>query len=97
MKMRVPNIIQVGSNSFEIKVRGELGEVLCRYPDDTSPVGYASFRVVVPPTRMAGEGVHNRWVVVANVANHKATIKLPGLRRPERERREPDDNADLDE
>jgi hypothetical protein len=63
----------------EIKVRGDVGEVLCRYPDDSIPVGCASFRVVGLPTRVAGKGVHNAWAVAANIADHKTMIELAGL------------------
>jgi hypothetical protein len=70
----------------EIKVRGEIGEVLCRYPEDPIPARHAAFRVVGLPTRMAGKGVHHAWAVVANIADHETMIELAGLRMTERDR-----------
>ena len=70
----------------EIKVRGEVGEVLCRYPEDPIPARYAAFQVVGLPTRVEGRGVHNAWAVVASIADHRTMIELAGLRMMERER-----------
>ena len=70
----------------EIKVRGEVGEIICRYPEDAVPARYSPFHVVGLPTRVAGKGVHNAWAVVTNIADHKTLIDLAALRRVERER-----------
>lgn len=80
----------------EIKDRGELGEVLCRYPEDPIPDGHAAFRVVGLLTWVAGKGVHNAWAVVANVADHQTMIDLAGLQMTARDTQKLDD-ADRDE
>lgn len=68
----------------EIKVPGENGERMCRYPDDVVPERYSGLPVLGLPTRIAGSGVHNAWAVVANVSDHRVMCALAALRRTER-------------
>ncbi len=68
----------------EIKIHGEVGEPICRYPENRVPDRYAAFNVVGMPTRVSAKGVHNAWAVVANISDHKAIIAFAALRRAER-------------
>lgn len=70
----------------EIKLKGEVGEPMCRYPEDPIPERYGMFRTAGLPTRVEAKGIHNAWVVVANIADHEAMITLAAMRRVERER-----------
>ena len=70
----------------EIRVPGDTGERMCRYPEETVPERYSGLPVVGLPARVAGPGVHNAWAVVANIANHGVLITLAALRRGERNR-----------
>jgi hypothetical protein len=68
----------------EIKVPGEKGERMCRYPDEVIPERYSGLPVVGLPTRIAASGVHNAWAVVTNVSDHRTICALAALRRTER-------------
>jgi len=70
----------------EIKVAGDPGERMCRYPSEPVPERYSALSVVGLPTRVAGPGVHSAWAVVANVSDHRSMIALAALRRLERDR-----------
>jgi hypothetical protein len=70
----------------EIKLPGNKGERICRYPDEPIPERYAMFNVVGLPVRVQKSGVHNAWAVAANIADHKTLIALAALRRLERRR-----------
>ncbi len=70
----------------EIRIRGDVGEPMCRYPNDTVPERYTTFDVVGLPTRVSGKGVHSAWAVVTNVSNHKVIIDFAVLRQQERTR-----------
>jgi len=70
----------------EIKVPGEKGERICRYPEEAVPERYSGLPVVGLTTRVHGQGVHNAWAVVANVADHRVLFALAALRRLERDR-----------
>lgn len=75
-----------GALLSELRVAGDPGERMCRYPDEPIPERYAAFTVVGLPTRVAAAGVHNAWAVLANVSDHQALAALAGLRRIERRR-----------
>ncbi|MEW6118408.1 MAG: hypothetical protein AB1553_16155 [Nitrospirota bacterium] len=68
----------------EIKVGGNGGESMCRYPDESIPERYTIFHTVGLPIRVNTKGVHNAWAVVANISDHKTMIALAALRRFER-------------
>jgi hypothetical protein len=70
----------------EIKVSGEKGERMCRYPEEAVPERYTIFNTVGLPNRVSGKGIHNAWAVVANIADHKTMISLAALRMEERSR-----------
>jgi len=70
----------------EIKIPGDKGERILRYPEESIPERYAQFNVVGLPLRVQGPGVHKAWAVVANIADHKTLIDLAALKRLERER-----------
>ncbi len=70
----------------EIKVPGEKGERICRYPDEAVPERYSGLPVAGLTTRVSGSGVHNAWSVVANIADHRVLFALAALRRLERDR-----------
>lgn len=70
----------------EIKVPGDVGERICRYPDEPIPERYMMFRVEGLPVRIQGPGVHRAWAVVTNIADHETLIVLAALRRLERRR-----------
>jgi len=70
----------------EIKVPGDVGERICRYPDEPIPERYAMFNIEGLPIRVKGPGVRRAWAVVANIADHKTLIALAALRRLERMR-----------
>ena len=77
---------QSGEVLSEIKVPGDVGERICRYPDESIPERYAMFNVVGLPLRVQNRGVHQAWAVVSNIADHKTLITLATLRRLERRR-----------
>ena len=70
----------------EIKLPGEVGERMCRYPDERIPERYSGLPVVGLPTRIVASGVHNAWAVVANIGDHRVLCALACLRRLERVR-----------
>ena len=70
----------------EIRIPGDTGERICRYPNEPIPERYAMFNVEGLPLRVQGPGIHGAWAVVANIGDHKALIALAGLRRLERRR-----------
>ena len=70
----------------EIKVPGEKGERMCKYPDEPVPGRYVMFNTVGLPTRVSGKWLHKAWGVVANISDHKTMIALAALRKRERER-----------
>jgi hypothetical protein len=89
-----PHAEFVGADDFEIsgevlseiKIPGDKGEKMLRYPDDPIPERYAAFNVVGLPLRIKERGVHSAWAVVANIADHKTLIDLAALKRLERVR-----------
>ena len=70
----------------EIKVQGDPGERICRYPEEAIPERYYGLPIVGLPTRVAPPGVHNAWAVVTNIADHRTMFALAALRRVERSR-----------
>jgi len=68
----------------EIKIPGQIGERICRYPRESVPERYAMFSLVGLPRRVKYKGVHKAWAVVANIADHRTLIALAGLKRLER-------------
>jgi hypothetical protein len=76
-----------GEVVVEIKVPGERGERICRYPDEPIPERYNMFNVEGLKLRVKGKGVHGAWAVVANIGDHATMIALAGLRKLERMRR----------
>lgn len=68
----------------EIKVPGNVGERICRYPEEAVPERYNMFNVEGLPLRVKGKGVHNSWAVVANIGDHKTLVALSGLRKLEK-------------
>jgi len=70
----------------EIKVPGDTGERICRYPNEPIPERYGMFNIEGLPVRVKGPGVHQAWAVVASVADHKSLVALAALRRLERMR-----------
>lgn len=89
-----PHVEFFGADDFEasgdllseIKLRGERGERMCRYPDEAVPARYGTLSVAGMPSRVSGAGVHNAWAVVANIADHRTLCALAALRRIERVR-----------
>jgi len=89
-----PHAEFVGADDFEktgevlseIKVPGDIGERICRYPEQPVPERYVMFNITGMPTRIKGSRVRQAWAVVANIANHKTLIALAALRRLERTR-----------
>ena len=77
---------QSGEVLSEIKVPGDVGERICKYPDEPIPERYSMFHVEGLPLRVQNLGVHRAWAVVANIADHKTLIALAALRRLERRR-----------
>ncbi|MEM5871897.1 MAG: hypothetical protein QW051_03425 [Candidatus Aenigmatarchaeota archaeon] len=71
----------------EIRIPGEVGERICRYPDEPIPERYEMFNVEGLPVRVKAKGVHNSWAVVSNIADHKTLVALASLRRFERARK----------
>src|SRR5262245_20872125 len=43
----------------EIRVPGESGERMCRYPEEAVPDRYSGLPIVGIPTRVSGPGIHN--------------------------------------
>lgn len=70
----------------EIKVPGDVGERICRYPNEVIPERYGGFPVLGLPSRVTGKGVHKAWGVVANISDHRTLCGLAALRRSERNR-----------
>lgn len=70
----------------EIKIAGDRGERICRYREEPVPSRYSGLNVVGLVTRVSGPNLHNAWVVVANIADHKTLFALAALRLKERER-----------
>jgi len=70
----------------EIKVRGEVGEPICRYPEEAVPDRYIMFHVTGLPLRVNAKGVHGAWAVVANISDHESMIALAALKMSERVR-----------
>lgn len=70
----------------EIKVPGNAGERVCRYPEEPIPERYSGLPVVGLPTRVNAAGVRNAWAVLANIADHRVLFALAALRRLERNR-----------
>jgi hypothetical protein len=70
----------------EIKIPGDRGERILRYPEQPIPERYTPFNVVGLPLRVQGPGVRQAWAVVANIADHKTLIDLAALRKLERKR-----------
>lgn len=70
----------------EIKVPGNAGERICRYPDEPIPERYSGLPVVGLPVRVSGPAVRNAWAVVANIADHRVLFALAALKRLERNR-----------
>lgn len=77
---------KTGEVLSEIKVPGDTGERICRYPDEPIPGRYTMFNTMGLPVRVNAKGVHNAWAVVSNIADHKSMISLAALRRLERNR-----------
>ena len=68
----------------EIRVHGNVGERMCRYPNDVIPDRYILFNAVGLTTRVNAKGAHNAWAVASNVCDHRKMIALAALRRMER-------------
>jgi hypothetical protein len=77
---------RTGDVLSEIRVPGDSGERICRYPDEVIPERYSGLPTVGLPTRVSGPGVHQAWAVVASIADHRVMIALAALRRLERSR-----------
>lgn len=77
---------QSGEVLSEVKVPGNRGERMCRYPDEAVPERYSGLPVVGLPTRIIEAGVHKAWAIVVNVSDHRMMCTLAALRRVERER-----------
>ena len=75
---------QSGEVLSEIKVPGNKGERMCRYPDEPVPERYAGLPIIGLPTRVTGPGVHGAWAIIANIADHHTMTVLAALRRVER-------------
>jgi hypothetical protein len=75
-----------GDILWEVKILGQTGERICRYPIDPIPERYNIFNIVGLPNRIVAKDVHDAWAVVANVADHKTLIALTALRMEERSR-----------
>jgi len=70
----------------EIKVPGDVGERICRYPEEAVPERYVMFNTVGLPVRASGKWLRGAWGVVVNIADHRTMIALAALRKRERER-----------
>ena len=70
----------------EIKIPGNKGERICRYPDEAIPERYTGLPIVGLPTRVTGPRVHSAWAVIASVADHRTMVAVAALRRFERDR-----------
>lgn len=57
---------------------------MCRYADDAVPERYSIFKVDSLKRRVAGDGVHDAWVVVVNISDHVTMSALAALRKYER-------------
>jgi hypothetical protein len=87
-----PSAEFVGADDFdnsgdvlaEIRVPGQKGERMCRYPEDAVPERYAGLPIIGLPTRVSGSGVHQAWAVIANVSDHRMLVALGALRETER-------------
>jgi hypothetical protein len=89
-----PQVEFVGADDFdrsgdvltEIKVPGERGLRVCRYPDEKVPGSYTALAVVGMPTRITGPYVHRAWAVLANVGDHHTLAAAAELRQLDRMR-----------
>lgn len=96
-----PHVEFVGADDFdrsgdvlaEIKVPGERGLRVCRYPDEPVPANHAPLPVVGLPTRITGPYVHRAWAIVANIGDHRTLCAAAGLRRIDRIRPAPTNTA----
>ncbi|MCH7580252.1 MAG: hypothetical protein IIB22_08420 [Chloroflexi bacterium] len=68
----------------EIKLPGDPGERMCRYPEEPVPERYGGLQVTGLPTRVTGPGVHSAWAIICNIGDHQSIAALAGLRRLER-------------
>ena len=75
-----------GEVMAELKIPGNKGERMCRYPGEAVPERYSMFNVQGLPLRASGPYLHNAWGVVASICDHRAMIALAALRRLERNR-----------
>lgn len=74
---------RTGDVLSEIRLPGNEGKRICRYPDEAIPERYLGLPVVGLPTRINGSGVHHAWSVVANIADHRVMVTLAAFRRLE--------------
>ena len=89
-----PHAQFVGADDFEVsgevlsevKVPGDKGERMCRYPEESIPERYVMFDTEGLPARIQGPRVPCVWAVVSNIADHRTMIALAALRRLEKER-----------
>ncbi|RZB35821.1 MAG: hypothetical protein SRB2_02746, partial [Desulfobacteraceae bacterium Eth-SRB2] len=58
---------------------------MCRYAVDIIPERYSMFRAGSLKHRVTGDGVHDAWAVIANVADHKCMSALAAMRKYETE------------
>ena len=87
-----PHAEFVGADDFErsgdvlseIRVSGNNGQKMCRYPDEQVPERYAGLPIAGLPNRITGRWVHGAWAVVANIADHNTMFVHAALRRAER-------------
>lgn len=56
---------------------------MCRYGKDSIPERYMPFKVDSMKRRIEGNGVHDAWAVVANIADHSTMLSHAALRRYE--------------
>lgn len=68
----------------EIKVPGNVGKRICRYPEEAVPERYNMFNVEGLPLRVNSKGVDGAWAVIANIGDHKTLAALAGLRKLEK-------------
>lgn len=75
---------QTGEVLSEIRVPGNNGWRICRYPDEVVPDYYSKFHTEGLSVRVQSKGVHNAWAVVANISDHKTFIEVASLKRAKR-------------
>ena len=68
----------------EIRLPGEKGERMCRYPKEPVPERYAGLQVVGLPARVSGPRLRSAWAIICNIGDHQSIAALAGLRRLER-------------